>query len=266
MKQKNKTIFATLSILIALFLAGCTEPAQPVEQWSTAPTFSVELEITPDQKIQGNLLVGNESVIPFPANENFEAVMNLWSPDGQLRSKIEAHIIQEIKPGESVSLASANWQLDPGMYILTWGTPEYGGVVRIFTIAKTENQITLKSSLNLETKPAQYETKPSHAGSITSFSLDEDQALTIKGETSLPDDNCLIPLLLDQEGIVSGFPIGSCADIQGGQWELNIPILPGAAPITLDPEKTYTAILIIGDPTIPPSQPFIVEISPPKSN
>lgn len=254
----------TLTLILVFLLAGCSEPVQPDDQWFTAPVFSVGLELAPNQKIQGNLFVSNESILPFPAIENFNAVMNLWYQDGQLRSKIEAHSIQEIKPGESVSLASANWQLDPGTYILTWGTSEYGGVLSVFTIAKAANQITIVNSLNLQTKPSQYQTKPGYAGSISSFELDENHTVILKGETLLPDENCLIPLLLDQEGIVDGFPAGTCAEIEEGHWEMQIPPLPGGSAFDLELEKTYTVLLVTGDPGIPPSQPFIVEISPPR--
>lgn len=252
-----------LTIILACLLAGCSEPAQPVEQWFTAPTFAVRLELAPDQKIQGNLFVSNESVIPFPANENFKAVMNLWSQDGQLRSKIEAHIIQEIKPGESVSLASATWQLDPGMYLLTWGTPEFGGVASVFIVTQAANQLLLEKSLDVRTKPAQYSLNGNSAGSVSSFELNTDKIVTIKGETLLPNDGCLIPLLLDHDGIVDGFPAGMCADIDGSTWKMKIPTQPGAATLNIELEKTYTVILITGDPRIPPSQPFSVEISPP---
>jgi hypothetical protein len=93
--------------------------------------------------------------------------------------------------------------------------------------------------------------------------LDNNGTLFIQGETPIPDTSCVFPLLLDQEGVVDGFPTGVCVQIAEGQWQMQIPSDSTGSGIPIEPDTSYQIILFAGDLSVPPSEPFAVQISPP---
>jgi hypothetical protein len=207
--------------------------------------------------------VTNDGEDIFPKDDAFNAEMNLWNSDAALRAKIEAPSISEIQPGESVFPASASWHLDPGIYILTWGSPKYGGVMTIFTVIEKEARLYLGKTRTFHTKPVIYEVTADRAGRVRSFNLDNNGTLFIQGETPIPDNGCMFPLLLDHQGVVDAFPTGMCVQIANRRWELQIPSDPAGNGPVIDPEFVYKVILFADDLSIPPSEPFAVQISPP---
>ncbi|MBN2045351.1 MAG: hypothetical protein JW757_10055 [Anaerolineales bacterium] len=211
-------------------------------------------------------MVSNPGKMLFPAKDNFDAEMTLWTAGGEPRARIEAHTIQAISPDETIQLASSSWKLDPGVYFLTWGSPEYGGNVTIFSIVEDAGRIYRANSVSFSTKPPEYNIQASSAGRIRSFSVEADGTLIITGETPVPDTHCVFPILFDGTGVVEGFPVGTCAQIAEGQWQMTHPTDPSGIKVQVKKDTSYQVIVFCEDLTLPPSEPFAVHISPPPQN
>jgi hypothetical protein len=93
-----------------------------------------------------------------------------------------------------------------------------------------------------------------------------DGTLIIRGETPVPDTRCVFPILFDSEGVVEGFPVGTCAQVAEGQWQMTLPADPSGYGVMLKEGVSYQVILFSEDLTLPPSEPFAVIISPPPAN
>jgi hypothetical protein len=265
LKNHLQTLFPTIIWLsiISIFLSGCADSGLPFDQVFTPPAFSVTLEINPDQETHGTMIVSNSSNHVFPADDTFEGEMYLWDHNAILRSKLEAHSIGKLQPGESVHLASWRWRLDPGVYFLTWGSSKYGGVITVFSVIENENRLSLGESQSARTKPPSYTVNTERAGSVEVFTLKNDGTLILRGETTLPEDRCIFPLLLEHESILEVFPFGQCANISDGSWTWQTPSEPGSLEVNIKPETSYKVILLSDDLATPPSEPFEINISPP---
>lgn len=249
--------------LFSIWIIGCKQSELPKDQVFTSPTFSVTLEVNADQETHGSMIVTNTGDTVFPGDEAFGAGMNLWDQTAAPRFKIEAPIIREIQPGESIFLTSGRWHLDPGVYFLTWGSPKYGGSITVFSVVEEAGRLYLGNSQSFRTKPTDYEVAAPRAGSVRSFNLGENGSLFIMGETPLPDHSCVFPLIFDREGLLDGFPTGQCASIAEGRWQLQIPVNSMGQEIRIQPDTSYRVILFSNDLTTPPSEPFEIQISPP---
>jgi hypothetical protein len=192
--------------------------------------------------------------------------MVLWTAEGKPRAKIEANVIQTIDPDETIHLSSSNWKLDRGVYFITWGAPKYGGNVTIFSVVEEAGQVHVGNSVNFKTKPPEYETQAANAGSISSFSIEADGTLIIQGEAPVPDTKCVFPILFDDEGVVEGFPVGTCAQVAEGQWQMVLPADPSGPGIKVKENDSYQVILFSEELTVPPSEQFTVFIAPPAQN
>ena len=115
-------------------------------------------------------------------------------------------------------------------------------------------------------KSLEFQAQAASAGSIQSFSLNEDGTAIISGETPVPDNNCVFPIIFGDMGVVEGFPVGTCAQVADGQWQMSLPADPGGNGVELDIDTSYQVILFCEDLTLPPSQPFAIHISPPPRN
>lgn len=251
-------------LLIILTACGANEPEQPDTDLVNATlNFSSAVEINTDQELHASLMVSNPGDTPFPEVDEFDAEMTLWTSDGEPRAKMEANMIQSIAPAETIQLSSGYWKLDPGVYFLTWGAPEYDGNITVFSIEKDADRINLGHVVNFNTNPADYVVAADHTGSIQSFSIEEDGTLTIKGQTSVPDKKCIFPILFDKNGVVEGFPAGACVQAAEGQWQMTLPSDPAGQGVQIEEDISYQVILFSEQLTLPPSQPFAVYISPP---
>jgi hypothetical protein len=250
----------------AIFISGCGDAGPPMDQVFTPPAFSAALEVNADQETLGSLIVTNTGEHTFPRDEAFEAEMNLWDQNTTPMFKIEVPTIQEIQPGETIYIASGYWHLDPGVYFLTWGSPKYGGVITVFSVIEKSDRLYLGELQSFRTKPANYVNITARAGSVQSFSLDDKDTIIIQGETPIPDLGCVFPLIFDQSGLLDGIPIGQCASIAEGRWQMQIPPDPADFQINIQPDTSYRIILFSDDLSIAPSEPFEIIISPPPVN
>lgn len=254
-----------LLVLVFGLLMSCSNQQSPKDKPPTPLSFSVEIQVNSAEETHASFAVTNIGDSVFSEVDNFKGEANLWNSDATLRAKIKSSSIRAIQPEETVYHTSASWQLDPGIYFLTWGDPEYGGVITNFSIVENNERLYLGKTQTFNTEPTLYGNDIDHAGSVRSFTLDEDGTVMIQGETALPDDGCVMPLLFNNEGVVPGFPIGMCAEITDGQWQMQVPPDTSGSGITIEPDHNYNVVLFSDDMTIPPSKPFVVEISaPPK--
>jgi hypothetical protein len=261
MKKCHKAAVLWL-FAVAILMLSCQAQEQPIDQSFIPPVFSVALAVNAEQETRGSLVVANRGDTVFPADE-FGAVMNLWDQNADLRARIDAAVVQEIQPGESVDLASGTWRLDPGVYFLTWGSPKYGGVVTVFSVVTEDDWLHLGESQSFRTKPAYYSLRAESAGSVRGFTRYENGSLLFRGETQVPADGCLFTLLYDQDGMLDGFPVGKCAEIEDDHWQFEIQPDPQDSGSVLDAGSNYGVILFSNDLTLAPSEPFVIEISPP---
>jgi hypothetical protein len=120
-------------------------------------------------------------------------------------------------------------------------------------------------SHSFQTKPADYGSNISNCGLVKSFSLKEDGSLIVGGETPLPDQSCVFPLIYSRKGLEGGYPFGECVQIADGQWQLEVPGDGGNAGFLVEEDNSYRVIVFSSDLKIPPSEPFEILISPPVS-
>jgi hypothetical protein len=245
-----------------LTVSGCQTPPEPVDYSYTSPRFSISLDTDKEQQVKASFEIWNSGEDVFPADESFNAMMNLWDQSGELRSKIKVASVGEIGPDESIQLSTAHWDLTAGVYFVNWGTPEYGSVMGVFTVASINEQISLGASQFFPLKPAYYDIVADSAGSIQSFTMDENDTIILMGETPIPDMGHVFPLIFDANGLVEGMPTGQFASIADGRWRVEIP----AGSVTLEPERMYSILLFTDDPAIGPSEPFVIHVSPPVQN
>jgi hypothetical protein len=259
------TLFAGIIItLFALSVAGCSGTVSPEDDVHSGQEFSIDLETTDDQ-IRANLIVSNLGDSEFPGDSDFEGMARLYDQVGEEANFLaDTYYLAAIGPEDSRVVTSLNWSLDPGIYFLTWGEPEYGGVISIFVL---ENMLSgtpeVVRSFSFQTEAANYGPNISNAGMIKSFSQAEDGSITITGETPIPDQNCVFPLLYSREGLVESFPAGECVQVAEGQWLLEVTAPPGSGGIQLEEDQSYQIIVFNDDLNIAPSEPFEVLISPP---
>ncbi|MEE4194439.1 MAG: hypothetical protein V2J07_04500 [Anaerolineae bacterium] len=245
--------------LLSFSLAGCQEAPEPVDYAFSSPRFFANITTDREGTVQASLGFRNTGNDPFPGDDSFNGRMNLWQETGELRAQMQINALQELPADGEVELATANWELDAGNYILHWGAEEYGSIAVIFSVSTSGDQPQIGKSLSFEMKPIRYEGSIRTAGSVQTF-LQEDSGMTVlMGETPIPDGGHLFPLMFGPDGIVDGFPAGTYAPIAEGRWRLEIP----AQAIQLDPAQTYTVLLMCDDLSIAPSEPFIVDLSPP---
>jgi hypothetical protein len=264
-KNHSKKQFVWITLIgfsiLSLWVSGCRNHPETTADESLS--FSTPLETNANQETHVSMVVTNASDHIFPADNEFDGEMKLWNQDGTLLSSIEAPSMRTIQPGESVFLSNGRWNLEPDIYILTWGSPKYGGIVTVFSVVEMDERLYLGKSQSFTTQPADYDTVASRSGSFTSITMADDDTWVIQGETPLPDHGCLLPLVLDPDGILTGFPLGRCANIADGQWRMQIPSDPASPVAELNPDTSYTVILLSEDLTIPPSEPFVIFLSPP---
>lgn len=251
--------------LLSLPLAGCsaTATAEPEDSSYTSQEFSIELETVEDQ-IRANLIVSNPGDSEFPGDTDFEGMARLYNQAGEESNfLVDTYYLSAIGAEDSRVVTSLNYSLDPGIYFLTWGESEYGGVVTTFVVeTNLSGAPEAVRSFSFQTKPADYGPNISNAGMIKSFSQAEDGSIIITGETPIPDQNCVFPLLYSREGLVESFPAGECVQVAEGQWLLEVTAPPGSGGIQLEEDQSYQIIVFSDDPDIAPSETFEVQTSP----
>lgn len=259
---KQLLLGMVLFALAILPLAGCSGIIEPEDSSFPSQDLSIDL-VTHENQIRANLIVSNPGDSEFPGDKEFKGKMSLWNESGQLVGWGEADILSAIAPGESKELAALSWELDPGVYFITWGEPEYGGAVTVFFVGDTlSGTPEVVRSQSFQTKPADYGAEWENCGSIDSFTLTEDGSVTITGESPLPDQSCIFPLLYSWSGLVDGFSIGECAQVADGRWQVEMPAsLEGDGP-QLDDDNSYHLIIFSQDLRISPSEPFEALNSP----
>ena len=251
--------FSIIVALLAFTISSCQEKPEPIDYSYSSPRFTIAMDIDKDQQVNASLGMRNTGDDLFPSDETFNAVMNLWDQSGVLRSQITITSVQAIESDESIHLSTAHWNLTPGVYFINWGASEYGSVMGVFTVVTLDEKTTLGASQFFSMKPADYEGEIARAGSIQSFSQDENGTLILMGETPVPDMGHVFPLIFDANGLVDGMPTGQFAQIAEGRWRMEIP----AGSITLDSDMTYSVLLFSDDLGITPSEPFVINFSPP---
>ena len=251
-------------LLAALPLAACSQRVEPQDTYFPSQDFSVSFNKSEGQ-IRAGLLMFNPGEREVPADYDFEGAARLWDPDGNSLFRVDTHYLSPIGPGETREVTWLKWSLEPGIYFLAWGSPNYGGVLDIFNVEYLSGMPEVVRSLSFQIKPINYDGQYDNCGMIKDFSLAKDGSLFVSGESPLPDQSCLYPLLFSDEGLVEGFPFGECVQIAEGKWFIDLPADPGNIRIELEEDTNYHLIVFSNDIKIPPSDPFEILISPPAS-
>ena len=259
--RKFLPVIYVLMLGLAL-LVGCGPAKTPVDHVYPATVFSVTYYTTAEG-IKAELWVTNPGEEDFPGDNLMEGKMTLWKLNGQPRAGLDHFSLPTIKPGESYLVSTLEWELEPGPYFLTWGTPSYGGVLSVFSVESKDGSLVLGRSQSFRTKPIQFEPGIKSPGQIREFRFDADGGFFIYGESPLPDQNCIFPLLFSKEGLVEGFPAGECVQIVEGSWYLEVPASSEEDGIQLLEDQNYALMLFSNDPRIPPSEPFMIDLSGP---
>jgi len=125
----------------ALFLGACRSqpPTADVPVRQLLLNFFAIVKATPEEEVQ--MEIGVSGVNEVPADPAFAALWELRDEDGNLRAAGETPELPRVV-GEQV-LVTWQGQLTPGRYELTWGAPQYGGLVKVFEVVEVDGRLQL---------------------------------------------------------------------------------------------------------------------------
>lgn len=86
--------------------------------------------------------------------------------------------------------------------------------------------------------------------------------LALSGSTTLPDGDCILTELWSGGEPAPWWPAATCADLQGGVWQIQIRLGQDGAPPALDPEATHQVRAFQRNGPDVQSQ-FVIDLSPP---
>jgi hypothetical protein len=146
MNPNTKQCLFALLILSAV-AAGCSTP----KSTDAGPelSFEVQMQVNTAQEFHASLGVENRGPTAFPGDETFNGEMELRYADGtqagELRARAETVQLSRLEPGETAWPVAWRAHLDPGKYILTWGTETYGSCTVGFQIVERNGRLYLDS-------------------------------------------------------------------------------------------------------------------------
>ncbi|MFP3897338.1 MAG: hypothetical protein ACLFV5_10960, partial [Anaerolineales bacterium] len=73
----------------------------------------------------------------------------------------------------------------------------------------------------------------------------DDGQMTVRGETSLPDETCIQTELLVDDEVVSWWPDTACAEVQDGLWEMEVSLPPAGTPAAMGSDEASRAMYVV---------------------
>ena len=311
--------------LTALALAGCSSLP---DRGAARLEFEAPMDVNSSQEWHVSLGVRNVGEEPFRDNEFFGTVMELRDSAGDEVGRIQVTNLWDLEPDQCAWPASFRAQLAPGAYTLTWGAPDYGGVVVRFTIVELDDWLYLGEEwiqtaegapvqderehdafrslvslakvnlaqrlgidpgavivreiaetmfsdpglglanpgtgyarpltpgyvIKLEANDEVYcyhasderlvfapvEGEPARGSvSIDSVTVTAGQEVVVRGHSTLPEGTCLGTELWANGELQDWWPGGICVPVEGGMWEMVVPLGRDQAPAELDVSAQY---------------------------
>lgn len=142
-KTKVNQLLPLLALLI--FISGCqnsTSSADAPMRELILNFFAIVKNATGGEF---QMEIGISGVNVVPQDESFAGLWELRDEDGNLRASGEIPQLAQMV-GENV-LVSWKGELEPGQYELTWGAPNYGGLVKAFSVVNEGGSLRLGDHL-----------------------------------------------------------------------------------------------------------------------
>jgi hypothetical protein len=133
---------ACVFVVLLLAAAGCAWV--PVNAMAT---LKPQAQLSMERGGWVSIRVGatNIGARAYPANDNFQGVMELRDTAGELLSKIEIHMFPALEPQQTDLPSELRTQLFPGTYRLTWGAPALETLTVEFDILEREGKPLLRA-------------------------------------------------------------------------------------------------------------------------
>ncbi len=131
-------------VLFALLLGviGCANIA-PLDVGRLKP--EVRLSMGEDGQALIRIGVTNVGTGALPANEAFQGVMEVRDGAGVVQSRIDAHKLGALEPGQTDMFGSLRTRYEPGTYRLLWNAPTMGQIALEFDILEQDGKMLLRA-------------------------------------------------------------------------------------------------------------------------
>jgi hypothetical protein len=136
-----KIVLWMLLLALVMVLGACRSqsPTEEVPVRQLLLNFFAIVKAAPEEMVQ--MEIGVSGVTELPDDPAFAGLWELRDAAGNRRAAGEIAELPRLA-GEQV-LVTWQGQLDPGRYELTWGAPEYGGLVKVFEIVEVDGHLQL---------------------------------------------------------------------------------------------------------------------------
>jgi hypothetical protein len=137
-----------ICLLTLLFISACTNNTGSQENVNV--DFYAQVESTSTNEVEISLQLTADK--DFKADPNFNAKMELFQQNQDLRA--EANMPQNpfMKKGERYQIITWKGQLDPGRYRLVWSSANYDGIEVSFEVKTTSSGVLTIENLITKTK------------------------------------------------------------------------------------------------------------------
>jgi len=116
---------------MVFFVSGCTSEDQ--SQKKATINFLAQITTNSNNEVEISLqLISPDH--DFDADPEFNAKMQLFEENNELRAQADMPQNPFMKKGELYQLITWRGILEPGSYCLEWNAPEYGGTINTFEV------------------------------------------------------------------------------------------------------------------------------------
>lgn len=98
---------------------------------------------------------------------------------------------------------------------------------------------------------------------VTEVGISPGGRILFRGGSTLPNGTCLLTQLSSRDKPVVWWPLDQCATVQGGRWQISVPLGEGEAPVELDATKSYELFVWQRDHPAVRSENFIFDVAGP---
>jgi hypothetical protein len=144
---KANLIVLCLSLLVTMGLTSCrqqaTVPSPDVPVRELLINFFATTQSTQNNEVRLEIGVSSVSGRIVPADPAFEGIWRLTGPDGATRAGGDITQLQEMAGGNEAVLVEWQGLLLTGIHELTWGAPNYGGMILTFDVLEQDDAILI---------------------------------------------------------------------------------------------------------------------------
>lgn len=140
----KRWLVVVLIVTLCVAIVGCGAPAEPGE--TTRPewvTPLVDLQGTPDGRLEIRLGVVNETQREFAEDEAFDGRWQLVDAGGVVRAEGRLYHLGPLDADEARYPMSWTGEVESAAYRLLWGAPTIGSVVAEFQVTEDNGDVNV---------------------------------------------------------------------------------------------------------------------------